>query len=294
MLQAVDQLSHSHRITLKIADIVFGLDAARGIPLDLDDVWQQFLCAEDPDIVIEISGSPIPELELGQERVFQCHDMWAVFKGHDRISLILYHPYSPSEIQRLMVWDKELQHARFFFRASSRLNTVNPFDYPLGQIFMAYVLSRSQGLMVHASGVDDHGHGYLFAGNSGQGKSTLSSLWESHGRVLNDDRVIIRHSDNGFRVYPTPWHGSYSNVSVQGVALDKVFLISHADANSIQKRRAIEAACELLARSFPPLWDPTGMAFTIDLLGSMMQEIPCYELAFVPDETVIDLVRCAK
>lgn len=287
-------MSHSHRITLKIADIVFGLDAAPEIPLDLDDTWKQFVCTEDPDIVIEISGSPIPESGLGQERVFQCRDMWAVFEGHDRVSLILYHPYSPSEIQRLIVWDKELRHARFFVRASSRLNAVNPFDYPLGQIFMAYVLSRNRGLMVHASGVDDHGRGYLFAGNSGQGKSTLSSLWESHGRVLNDDRVIIRHVDNGFRVYPTPWHGSYANVSAQGVALDKVFLISHGHANSIRKRRSIESTCELLARSFPPLWDAKGMAFSLDLLSPMMQEIPCFELAFVPDETVIDLVRCAK
>ncbi len=44
----------------------------------------------------------------------------------------------------------------------------------------------------------------------------------------------------------------------------------------------------------PPLWDADGMAFTLDFLNAMVQEISCYELAFVPDERLIDFLQCAK
>lgn len=294
MLRAVDRLSHSHRITLKIAEIVFAIDVASGIVLDLDDVWQRFQCAEDPDITIEISEKPVPESGLGDERVFQSENLWAIFAGNNSYSLATFHPYSPLEIQRLIVSERDFRRARFFFRQSHRVKAVNPLDYPLGQIFMVCVLARSQGLMVHASGVDDHGHGYLFAGHSGQGKSTLSSLWEGHGRVLNDDRVIIRRLEDGYYIYPTPWHGTYPNVSVRGVALEKVLLVSHGSENSVRRKTGAEALCGLLARSFPPLWEADGMASSINLLNHLIQEIPCYEMAFFPDAAIIDLVRCAR
>jgi hypothetical protein len=285
---------HVNRATFKIAEIVFAIEAVRDTPLSVDEVLQQFVCDEKPDIVIEIVDAPMPELQPDQEVVFKSQDTWALFSGNNQISLVLYHPYSTSEIERLIVTDKEFRRAKFYFRRFPGLKEVNPFDYPLGPIFMVCILSKNRGLMVHASGVDDRGRGYLFAGNSGQGKSTLSALWKDHGRVLNDDRMIVCRDGDGFRMYPTPWHGSFQYVSAPDVALDKVFLVSHGNSNRLLRRRPIEASCDLLARSFPPLWDADGMAFTLDFLNAMVQEISCYDLAFVPDEKLIDFLRCAK
>jgi hypothetical protein len=285
---------HVHRPTFKIAEIVFAIETVPDIPLSVDEVWQQFVCDEEPDVVIEIADGPMPELQPDQKVVFKSRDMWAIFSERDQIFLVLYHPYSTSEIQRLIVTDRDFRRAKFYFRRFPGLTGVNPFDYPLGQIFMVCVLSKNRGLMFHASGIDDRGRGYLFAGNSGQGKSTIAAIWRANGRALNDDRIIVCRRSDGFRMYPTPWHGSYPHVSVPDVALDKVFLVSHGNANRLLRKKPIEASCDLLARSFPPLWDADGMAFTLDFLNAMVQEISCYDLAFVPDEKLIDFLRCAN
>jgi len=47
--------------------------------------------------------------------------------------------------------------------------------------------------MIHASGVNNAGHGYIFSGVSGKGKSTMAKLWDNSGaRVIHDDRLILR------------------------------------------------------------------------------------------------------
>ena len=43
-----------------------------------------------------------------------------------------------------------------------------------------------------------------------------------------------------------------------------------------------------------PLWDAAGMRFTLDFCAQLVADVPCYELGFVPDEHVLDVVRCAS
>src|SRR5262249_20236905 len=71
--------------------------------------------------------------------------------------------------------------------------TVDPLEYPLDELLVIHYLARERGLEVHACGVRDaDGRGYLFAGQSGAGKSTIARLWlgEPAATILSDDRVI--------------------------------------------------------------------------------------------------------
>jgi hypothetical protein len=164
----------------------------------------------------------------------------------------------------------------------------------LGQIFMICLLSQYRGIMVHASGIDDNGRGYLFAGHSGHGKSTLCSLWEGSARILTDDRIILRRTDEGFLMYPTPWPGSYSSVTARPTILEKIFFVSHGEENSLVRKKLFDANCDLLTRSFPPLWDAEGMKFTMDFISDLIERVPCFDMAFVPDKSAIDYLRCGK
>jgi hypothetical protein len=40
-----------------------------------------------------------------------------------------------------------------------------------------------------------------------------------------------------------------------------------------------------------PLWDETGMQFTLDFCAQLVETVPCYELGFVPHKDVLELVR---
>ena len=50
------------------------------------------------------------------------------------------------------------------------------------------------------------------------------------------------------------------------------------------------AVRNMLKCSFPPLWDAGGMAAALELFHRVAISVPCAELAFVPDSSVIDVV----
>ena len=51
------------------------------------------------------------------------------------------------------------------------------------------------------------------------------------------------------------------------------------------------ASSMLLTRCFPPLWDAEGMRVTLDFCAQLVETIPCYELGFVPDKSVLDFIK---
>ena len=82
---------------------------------------------------------------------------------------------------------------------------------------MAVVYHRA--ISIHASVVQLEGKGYLFMGKSGTGKSTHSALWQATFEgceLLNDDNPTLRLTEEGVKVYGTPWSGKtpcYKNAS---------------------------------------------------------------------------------
>jgi hypothetical protein len=161
------------------------------------------------------------------------------------------------------------------------------------EILMVNLLSRGRGVLLHACGVATiGGRGHLFVGVSGAGKSTLANLWRRRSDVvvLSDDRVIVRRRGEEFWAHGTPWHGDAKLASPVAVPLERIYVIEHAEENRAVPLKPVDAASRLLVRAFPTYWDAEGMAFTLQLLGQLSQAVPCYELGFVPDQSVIDFV----
>ncbi len=52
-----------------------------------------------------------------------------------------------------------------------------------------------------------------------------------------------------------------------------------------------QAAAGLLTRAFIPLWDNDKIAFTVKFLDELCQAIPCHELGFLPEPSIVDFVR---
>ena len=168
----------------------------------------------------------------------------------------------------------------------------NPLEFPLSEVFIVCLLAQRRGLMTHACGIDDDGRGYLFAGNSTHGKTTMARLWKDRATILNDDRIVIRQREGRFWMYGTPWHGEYDKVAPHGVPLEKIFFLSHEGDNAALQVEGVKAASKLLARAFPPLWDQEGMGFSLDFCADLVKSVPCFELGFVPSGEIVDYVRC--
>lgn len=294
-------MGDSTRIRIKVAEIVFGIDVkGSSIPDQVFEDYRLFLTSDEPDLAIAVSESALPAMfPMESHRVFEAWERWSLYRIEEQHVLVQRHPVSSAIPDRIMIIDKDFEQGELFVRSPWSVQTgqssfPNPLDYPLGHVLMVWLLGRGRGLMVHACGVNDEGRGYLMAGNSGHGKTTLAELWEHEACVLNDDRVVLRKRDGRFWMYGTPWRGRHKSVSPEGVPVDRVFFPKHAARNGVERVVGVRASSMILTRSFPPIWDANGMSYTLDFLSELTSQVPCYELSFSPDERVRDFMRCVK
>ena len=265
-------------------------DAQKGNMLEIAGIRVSWCLDPHPDVTLHVRNEPPPPFPV-KEKAFDSEQTWALFKCAGRCILqntSLHSEISPS---RFLFLAPDLKSGDLYVTGNTPQD-VDPLGYPLNQVLWILLLSQGRGLLFHACGIDDHGKGYLFLGNSGDGKSTSARLWFDHGlTVLNDDRIIVTEKAGQLWMHGTPWHGDFKEHSSRGLPIDKLFFLRHGKKNACKAQSGAEAVSMLLARSFPPFWDKEGMAFTIEFCQSLVSKIPCYELTFVPDAGMIDFVR---
>lgn len=292
---------NQHRILIRIADIVFDLssDSLTG-RIPLEDAYTDFLCDEEPEVTIRAHYNGVPQLPLHEEnKVFDSEMLWSLYRRDGRNVFLLKSPLFGPLPYRAAIFDGSFRKGDVYSRdlsppMPSDDSLFNPLSYPLSELLMVCLLAQGRGLMVHACGILDRGKGYLFAGNSTHGKTTMARIWKDRSIVLNDDRIVLRQHNGRFWMYGTPWHGDYNAVSPEGVPVEKIFFLRHAESNTIERKKGGIASAMVLTRCFPPLWDAEGMRFTLDFCSQLVDVIPCYELGFLPSEDVIELVRSVE
>jgi hypothetical protein len=171
---------------------------------------------------------------------------------------------------------------------------VSPLEYPLDELLLLHLLAQGRGVEVHASGiVDAQGHGHLFLGQSGAGKTTMTRLWQQEPgiTVLSDDRIIVRHLDNQFWMYGTPWHGEARLSSPARAPLTRVYFLCHGQRNLLLPQRPTAALGRLFACCFPLFHNPEALEFTLGFFEAVAHRVPCYALHFVPDARVVKFLQ---
>lgn len=276
-------------LKLRFADIVILLTPGFEIPR----TYKPFLFDGQPDVTLQVYHGSIPSCEWGT-LVFDPGGNWSLYQD-DKKWVIPVSPPGSSKLWRLALFDLDFCSGEVYVRSrETEQASFYPLAYPLDEVLMVNLLSRGRGVLLHACGISYGGRGTIFAGTSGAGKSTLATLWEGREEVtlLSDDRVIVRQRNGRFWIYGTPWHGDARAASPDAVPLERIFIIRHGSENRAIPLSPLNATSCLLVRSFPAFWDAEGMAFTLEFLGQLSQAVPCYELGFVPDESVVDFVRC--
>lgn len=186
--------------------------------------------------------------------------------------------------------DVEVYRPHFDHQSSG---PVDPLGYPLDELLMIHVLSQGKGVEVHGCAfIDPAGRAYVFAGQSGAGKSTFSRLWIDHPgvRLLSDERVVVRTDRHPIAVYGTPWHGDAMLVSPQSGELAGVFFLHHAATHAVVPTGGALAAAQLLACSFLPFHSAKAVERTMAALESVIAAVPCYDLWFAPTTSIIDVL----
>lgn len=287
-------------LQVKIAETIIAAVAGDDCPpFRLPPAYQPFL-VEDlrPDLTLRVHYGDIPDLPLG-EKIFRSGGVWELYHQADKYLMVMTKFDPGARPHRLVVFDDAFTSGEVYIQREyiddnpTPAASVDPLEHPLDQFLLATFLARrGSGVILHACGVSDQGRGLAFCGVSEAGKSTLAKLWmDTPATVLTDERLIIRRVNGQFWVYGTPWVGDANIFSPKQALLEKIFNIRHSSQNSIRPLSSPEAASRLLVRCFPPFFDQAGMQNILELLAQITEEIPCYDLGFVPDRGIIDLVR---
>ena len=163
---------------------------------------------------------------------------------------------------------------------------IDPFEYPLDGLILYYLTVINGDIMIHASGVNYIGHGYLFSGVSGRGKSTMAMLWDNWGaKVIHDDRLIIRKTGDGYRMFNTP---VYNNEEPYESPLNKIFILDHGIENKLIPLKGATAVSLVMANCIQHTWGSGIISNLLESVSEMCRTIPTFRLFFRPDSSVID------
>lgn len=170
--------------------------------------------------------------------------------------------------------------------------------YGFLQVLIIYYLAKKKcGALFHSAGLHDGDRGFLFAGLSRAGKSTTSRIWDEIPgvNILNDDRIIVRKVKDELYMYPTPWHGDYSEYlnddTVKKAKLSKLFYIYHRDTNLAERVDYTDGFSHFFKTLFLSFWDRDCVKFTFDFLVDILAQKPCYKFGFKNDSRIISYIR---
>lgn len=136
-------------------------------------------------------------------------------------------------------------------------------------------------ILFHGSVVSVDNIGYLFTAKSGTGKSTHTSLWREFFKeravMVNDDKPLLRVTENGVTAYGTPWNGKHRLSTNIGVPLNAICVLERSDENHIEKVTA-ESVYNMLVQQVYRPQNPQKLLKTLQLIDVLADSVKLYRL----------------
>jgi hypothetical protein len=258
------------------------------------------ICAtSESDVYITVHSGHL-KLPKAAERVFHAPfveeingiqirhkpNFWSIWKYHSDLFILTIFPLSAPEKKATLKFSLTSSEWDLWIEGGD--NKIDPFEYPLDGLILYYLTVIHGDIMIHASGINRNGRGYLFSGVSGKGKSTMARLWEESGaKVIHDDRLIIRKTEKGYKMYNTP---VYNNDVPQESSLDKIFLIEHGFENKLTPIKGALAVSLVMTNCIQHNWGHDIIARLLGSVSIMCSAVPAIKLSFKPNKSIINLI----
>jgi len=157
-------------------------------------------------------------------------------------------------------------------------------------------LLHAEGLVLHGAAQVVDGQAILCTGPSGRGKSTISKLFDGAGvPVLTDERPIVRRrtvtGKTHFQIYGSPWPSSGGFALNASAPLKKIYFLEHGPENALLPLTTRAAVLRLLDVALVPWMDTSFFDPLIQIIESLIRDVPHAVLRFRPDASVVDFIR---
>lgn len=162
--------------------------------------------------------------------------------------------------------------------------------HALMNLYSSFIVYHNWGLLIHSSCAIDNGKAYIFAGQSGAGKSTAAKL--SYPRkLLSDEAALIKVSPEKVTVFNSPFRSELEAGNFrEQVELASVQILYQALQNNRAKLTKSDALLHLMDKVFfwPHSLDETKTIMS--LLTDLVMTVPVYELQFQKNNTFWELI----
>jgi hypothetical protein len=286
-------------VAVSIAGITASLRSGEvDLPLQILGAMQPFAVAAcDATAQIVVRREDLRRLPLG-EKIFDSGSVWQLYADKNGYQFRFAAPFSSWQAYRIARFNGDFSTGEILCDPAylSIDEPVYPLEYPLDELLYMHLLAAGRGVIMHACGLEDGaGNGYLFAGQSGAGKSTMARLWahRPEALVLSDERIVLTERAGRVLMHGTPWHGEAGMARNDHRRLTKIFFLRQWSTNEIVPLSRIEAAARLFACCFPPFHSAAGLSFTLRLFDEILRAIPAYELRFLADTSAVGIIEQA-
>jgi hypothetical protein len=288
-------------LIIRIADITIALlSDDPNLKVGAEGMIKNFVVYEgEPDIEIKARWGNLPR-ETDDRTIFDPGALWQLYSDNGSYIFRFTSPALGASPYKIASFNQDFTKGEVSINRSyyDLDQYVNPIECPLDEVLLASHLTKGgKGIEIHASGVVDAlGKGHLFVGQSGAGKTTMARLWEDEPgiKVLGYDRIILRKMDNTVWMYRTPWQSEPMSASPACVPLKAIYILEKGKKNHVNSQAITKSITRLFTCSFPPFYNRNAIDFTLTFLEDVVKTVPCYELMFTPDKSVVEFIRDKK
>jgi hypothetical protein len=229
------------------------------------------------------------------EEIFDTGESWRMYRD-GRSHWIVMAPPKLAEPLWIARFDRQAGRVTVYGRSilptpgKKKIDQDLPICYPLDQLLLMFFLAARRGILTHAAGVARNGKAFLFAGASGAGKSTFSQLLAAAkvGKLLSDERMIVREIAGTMQAFGTPWAGT-AGIARNGQApLAGIYFLKHGRSNHIEKIEAAAALEKFLPLVSIPWFAADDMSLIVSFTKRILARIPAFEMSFKPDRSAVD------
>lgn len=136
-------------------------------------------------------------------------------------------------------------------------------------------------MLFHGSVIAVDGAGYMFTAKSGTGKSTHARLWreylQNRAVMVNDDKPLLRISDNVVTAYGTPWNGKHRLGNNISVPLKAICILNRGRENHIEQISK-SSSYPILLQQVYRAQDSQKMVKTFELLDKLVKNTEFFKL----------------
>lgn len=152
--------------------------------------------------------------------------------------------------------------------------------HSLMTIYSAHIVHNKWGLLIHSSCVVEDDKAYLFAGQSGAGKSTVARL-SSPREVLSDEATLLRIDRQGVTAYDSPFRSdSISSYDKSSRPLAGIHLLEQSPDIERSQIPATETVMRLMNKVFYWAHDPAETIKVLTMCRMLAQQVNGYRLKF--------------